>query len=108
MGYFRRVLGVTFRDKKHRSKIRKPRGVKPLPNRENSAMLVQPCVQNVPGKNGEISTSGYSLHLRESDPEFAKGPGGVTTSPTLLGPILVWSQQNYLRLLLIVRYFGPS
>jgi len=29
----------------------------------------------------------------------------VTTSPTLLGPVLVWSEQNYLKLLLIVRNF---
>ena len=103
MGYLRRVLGVTFRDIKHRHEIRKPRDVKPLPNRENPAMLVRPCVQNVPGKNGERSPSGYNLHLRESDPEVLQGPGSVTTSPTLLGPVLVWRQQNYLRLLLIVR-----
>jgi len=40
------------------------------------------------------------LNLRESGPEVVQGPAGVTTSPTLLGPILVWSQQNYLNLLL--------
>jgi len=48
------------------------------------------------------------LHPLESGPKFVQGPGGVTTSPTLLGPVLVWDQQNYLRLLLIVRYFGFS
>jgi len=26
------------------------------------------------------------------------GPDGVTTSPALLGPVLVWKQQNYLKL----------
>jgi len=31
----------------------------------------------------------------------------MTKSPTLLGPVLVWSQQNYLRLLLIVIILGP-
>ena len=31
-----------------------------------------------------------------------------TASPTLLGPVLVWSQQNCLRLLLNVRYFVSS
>jgi len=62
--------------------------------------------QNAPGKNCELSPSGYSLH--PSGPKFVQGPGGVTTSPTLLGPVLVWSQQNYSRLLLIVRYFGSS
>ena len=29
----------------------------------------------------------------------------LTTSPTLLNPVLVWSQQNHLRLLLIMGYF---
>jgi len=48
-------------------------------------MLVRPCVQNVPGKNGELSPSGHSLHLRESGQKFVQGAGGVTTSD------LVWS-----------------
>ena len=46
-------------------------------------------------------------HPRESGPEVVQGPGGVTASPTLLGPVLVQSQQNYLKLL-TVRYFGSS
>ena len=71
-------------------------------------MLIRPCVQNVPGKNGELSLSGYGLNPRESDPKFVQGQGGVTTSLTLLGPVLVWSQQNYLRFLLIAGYFGSS
>jgi len=40
----------------------------------------------------------------ESDPEVVQSLGGVTASPNLLGPVLVWSQQNYLKLLLTVRY----
>jgi len=52
MGYLRRVLGVTLRDKEHRPVIRKARDVCSFPNREISAMLVRPCVQNVSGKNG--------------------------------------------------------
>jgi len=32
----------------------------------------------------------------------------MTTSPTLLGLVLVWSQQSYLRLLLIMRYYISS
>ena len=43
-----------------------------------------------------------------SGPKFVQGPGGVNTSPTFLGPVLVRSQQNYLKLPLIVRYFGSS
>jgi len=77
-------------------------------SRDPSYAIVRPCIQHVPGKNGELSPSGYSLHPLESGPEFVQGPGGVTTSPTLLGPVMVWSQQNYLKLLLIVKHFGLS
>jgi len=35
-------------------------------------------------------------------------PGGVTTSPFFLGPVLVWSSQNYLELLFTVRYSKSS
>jgi len=69
-------------------------------------MLVRPCVQNVPRKNSELIPSSYSSHPRENGPEVVQGPGGVTTSLTVFGPVLVWSQQNYLKFLLIVRYFG--
>jgi len=34
-----------------------------------------------------------------------KGLGGVITSPTLLRPVLTWSQHNYQRFLKNVRYF---
>ena len=36
------------------------------------------------------------LNPLESGPEAVKGQGGVTTSVTLLSPVLVWSQQNCL------------
>jgi len=50
-------------------------------------------IQYVPEKNSELSPLGYSIHPWES------GPGaGVTISPTLPGPVLLWKQQNYLRL----------
>jgi len=35
-------------------------------------------------------------------PDIILGLGGVTASPMLVGSILVWSQQNYLQLLLTV------
>ena len=44
------------------------------------------------------------LSPRESGPEVVQGLVGVTTSPTLLGPVLLWSLQNYVKLLLTVRY----
>jgi len=36
MGYLQRVLGVTLRDKEHRSEIGESRDVKPLPRIERS------------------------------------------------------------------------
>jgi len=41
------------------------------------------------------------LNPRESGPEVVQGPRGVTAS---FGTVLVWGQQNYLKLLLTVRY----
>ena len=47
-------------------------------------------------------------HSQESGLEAVRGLGGVTKSPTLLGPVLMWNQQNYVGLLLNVRYFESS
>ena len=44
------------------------------------------------------------LHPRESGPEVVQRLGRVTTSPALLSPVLVWSQLNYVKLPLTVRY----
>ena len=48
------------------------------------------------------------LSPRQSESEVVQGLDGVTTSPTLLGHVLVWSQQNYQRLLLTERYSKSS
>jgi len=48
------------------------------------------------------------LNPRISGIEVDQESGGVTASPTLLSPVLVRSQQNYLRLLMTVRYFYSS
>jgi len=48
------------------------------------------------------------LSTRESGPEIAQVLVGVTTSPTLLGPVLLWSQENYLKLLFTVWYSKSS
>ena len=48
------------------------------------------------------------LNPWESGPNVIQGPGGVTSSPTLLGPVFVWRQQNYLKLLLIVKFSKSS
>jgi len=107
MGYLPRVLGVTLRDKVRSCEIRKTLNVEPLlPESRGPSYVGQPYVQIAPGRNIEESPAGYS-HGKAAHKVF-KGPGGVTTSPTLLGTVLVWSQQNYLRLLFIVRYFESS
>jgi len=45
---------------------------------------------------------------KENGSEVIQGLGGVNTSPTLLALVLVWSQQNYLKLLLSVWYSKSS
>ena len=61
-------------------------------SRDPSCVRSAMYIQNVPGKNNELNLLRYNLHSLES------GPGCVTISPTLLGPVLVWKQQNYLKL----------
>jgi len=72
MECLRRVLGVTLCDKKHRSDIRKAQHVKPLPRIDRSQLCWFGHVSNVPGKNGELSPSGYRLHPRERGPKFVQ------------------------------------
>ena len=50
----------------------------------------------------------FWLNSQESSPEVVQGQVQVTTPPTLLGPVLVWSQQNFLKLLMAVRYSKSS
>jgi len=63
----------------------------------NRSYNVSPCVQNAPEKISEASPDGYTYGEAK------------TTSPTLFGLVLVWSQQKYLRSLKVVlRHFGSS
>ena len=62
----------------------------------DTSYVSSPWVQNIPGKNAELTPPGNRLHPSESGPKFVQGSGGMATSLTLLGPILVWSQQNWL------------
>jgi len=104
MGFLRRVHGVTLRNKVHSCEIRRGLDVRPLsrePSYVGSAMCPEYPMKNWRGKF-------FWRDPRESGPDVVQGTGGVTTSPTLLGPVLVWSQQSYLKLLLTVRYFGSS
>jgi len=105
MRFLWRVHGVTLRDRVRNCEIRKALNVDPLLRIERSQLpWFGHCLQNDPQKISEANPAGYT----HGKAEFVQGPGGVTTSPTLLGHVLVWSQQNYLRLLLTVRYFESS
>ena len=56
---------------------------------------------------GEIATEGSPAgYTHGSGLEVDPSPGGGIASLTLFGQVLVWSQQNYPRLLLTARYFG--
>jgi len=107
MGFLQKVQRVTLSDKMLSCEIHKslPKCSVTPPNREIPALLIRPRNQNDPGKIGEQSCW---PHPRESGRDFVHGPGGVSKSPTLLGPVLVWSQRNYHRLLKTLRYFEAS
>jgi len=60
------------------------------PNRKIPAALFRQSIQNTLGKIGEASP-GSCTHKKAAK-ELAQGPGGVIISPTLLHPVLVWSQ----------------
>ena len=48
------------------------------------------------------------LHLRESGSKVDQETGGMIRSRTLLGPVLVWSQENHQNLQKTKRYFESS
>ena len=98
--------GVTLRDKVHSCEIRRALNVELLPNRAIAASLVRPCVPECPVKDRRGESCW--LNPRESVSYVAQGPSGVAASLTLLGPVLVWRQQDYQRLLLTVRNFKSS
>jgi len=91
--------GVTLRDKALGCEIRKVLNVKSHLrigfSYDDSPTWLRD--QNTPRK--DLHGGSCWPHPRERDSEVVQRPGGVTTSPTLLGHVMVWSQQNYLRLL---------
>jgi len=70
--------------------------------------MVRPRGKNAQGNIGEASLAGYTQGKVVHGPQIGQGPGGVITPQILLGLVLVWSQQNYLRLLKTVRHFESS
>ena len=102
MGFLQRVHGVTFRDKVRTAQLWNWKSQPWMSNHFSessdpsyigSAMCPEWPMKGWQGKS-------CWLYPQESSPEVIQGPVGVTTSPSLLGPILVWSQKNYLKLLL--------
>jgi len=94
MGFLRRFHGVKLGDKVRSCKFCKAVSVESLLRIENSSFVGSAmCPSN------DWRESSYWRNPRESGPEVVQAPGGVTTSHTLLCPVLVWSQQNYLKLL---------
>jgi len=65
-----------------------------------------PAVENDQQKTCGARPAG--LHPRESGSEVVQELGVVTATQILLGPTLVWSQQNYLNILLTVSYSKSS
>jgi len=82
-----RVHGVTLRDKVRSFEIRRAVNVEPLFLRIERSQLR--CFSHVSRMPHDRLTRSCWLHPRESGPEVVQGPGGMTTFPILLGPVLV-------------------
>ena len=107
-GFLRTVHGVTFRDKVCSCEIRRVLN-------DELLLLLKRCYLRWFGHVTRMSEEwlgGNSCWLhspaREIDPEVVQGPDEMHTSPTLLGPILVWSQQKNLRLPNTAVFFQSS
>jgi len=88
MKFLRIVHGVPLRNKSRSYEMRKVLNVEPLLRTERSQLCLFGLVTKISQKNiVKASCAGW-----KSGPELDQGLDGVTTSPTLLGPVLVWGQ----------------
>jgi len=102
-GIFVKSYSVTLCNKVCSCEICKALNADPfLPIDAIPATLVQPCVQNTHERSAR-----WVLLATDTGKRPRGWPSNMwqTTSQTLLGPILMWSQQNYLRLVLSMIYF---
>jgi len=109
IGCLQRVHDGTRRDTSRQSAQlwnRKALNVEPLIRIETPYLRWFDHVARMPRKDWRGKAC--RLHPWEKGPEVNQRPGDVITPPTLRGPVLVWSQQNYLKLLRTVRYFEYS
>jgi len=88
-------------------KFVKPWTLSHFSEKQIPATLIRPYDQNAPRKIGEASPAGW-LHPRVSGPEVVEGPGSVIISPTWLGPVSVWRQQDYRNCWKLWRISSPS
>ena len=91
-----------FATKRATVKFMKPWMSSHFSSASKNPSYVGPCVQNGPRKIDEARPAGYTHG------KVVQRTRWHDYIPTLLGSVLVWSQQNYLRLLLTVRYFKSS
>ena len=103
-----RIHGVTLRDEVRSCGIRKTLNVEPLLRIERYQLRWFGHVSCPECRTKDWRGKSCWPHPVERGPEVVQGPGGVITSPTLHGPVLVLSQQTYLRLLSTVRYLESS
>jgi len=71
------------------------------PNSKNTTKVSWAMYSECPTKDWWVKPCW--LNPREGNPDVVRALGGAIASPTLLGPVLMWSQPNYLKLPLTVR-----
>jgi len=99
------VHGATLRDKLRNCDIRKGPNVQPLLRIERSQLRQLRWfgqMSRLPWKR--LARQVLLATLTVKRPRGRQRLGGVTTSLTLLGSVLVWSQQNHLRLRLVMSH----
>ena len=108
MGFLRRVHGSKLGDKMLICRIRKALNLEPLPwiKISQPGYVLSVMCPKCPRKDWRGTF--FWLRPPECVPKVNHGPAGVTASPTLLGPVLVWNQQNYLKFLKTVTHFVSS
>jgi len=87
MGFLRRVHCVTLRDKVRSCEVRKALNVEPLLRIERSQLRW--CGHVTRMSQERLAKQALLTTPIGSGPEFVQGPGGVTTSPTFVGSVLL-------------------
>jgi len=94
---FRIFPGVILHNEVRSCEIRKAMNVEPLLRIERSQLRWFDHVTRMSNERFGGSSVAGCTH-RKGAADVVKGPDGMNTYPSLLGPVFRWSQQNYLRL----------